>query len=164
MGQNERLYSVNEIRRGTGVVLNCQAINYHPSLPIIWVINGIAYSNGLPPDGLRLRSSDLRTALFHMHDVQTPAEYASGDYRCEVWGYIPNTRAVSPSLFLKLNGRSVKLHWYEERFHPSRPKTGGLLSFSASVRLSVHPSVSLSHCPSIRMIKLLRYNSEIFCK
>ena len=161
MEQNEILVSVRNLSPTDGAVFNCQAINYHPSLPIIWVVNGVAYSNGPPPRGLQLRSSDLRAALLHMHDVQIPAIYAFGDHRCEVWGNIPDTRAVSSSVFLRLKGRSVKLHRYEESFYPLGPKKRGIVvssvwpSIRPSVRSSVRPSVCLFHCPSIRMAKLL---------
>jgi hypothetical protein len=61
--------------------LTCDASNYHPDLPVIWVKDGI-YINitRLPPQGFTLNLSQAYAGL----SLSTPGEL-QGYYHCEVW-------------------------------------------------------------------------------
>ena len=61
--------------------LSCNASNYHPDLPVVWVKDG-TYINitSSPPQGLILNLAQAYDALL----LTTPGEL-QGYYHCEVW-------------------------------------------------------------------------------
>lgn len=96
------------IEEEESISLSCEAINYHPDLPVVWVKDGRYFDNGAPPGGFYLdvtmeKLSDIGAHGGLVHGLQ-------GEYHCEVWDMHGNTRVKSKSAIVKFEGRNSDYH------------------------------------------------------